>query len=106
MLIAFSCPTSGQITMFGDVAVRLLKLMGHSATIPGALAAEDVGPALKRLQAAIEADKPSSQSESAAPTEGDEPPVNLAVRAWPLIEMLKTAEKTESHVMWDQTHMI
>jgi len=32
--------------MFGDAAVRLLKLMGHSGTVPGALLAADVQTAL------------------------------------------------------------
>jgi hypothetical protein len=34
MLVTFSCPAYASITMFGDVAVRLLKLMGHSGTGP------------------------------------------------------------------------
>ena len=50
MLVTFSSPVSADITMFGDVALRLIKLMGHSGTIPGALAAEDVAPALQGTQ--------------------------------------------------------
>ena len=57
MLITFSCPAYANITMFGDAAVRLLKLMGHSDTVPGALLAPDVQAALERLEAAVEADK-------------------------------------------------
>ena len=57
MLITFSCPAYANITMFGDAAVRLLKLMGHSDTVPGALLAPDVQAALARLEAAVEADK-------------------------------------------------
>ena len=30
MLVTFSNRLSGDITMFGDIAVQLLKLMGHS----------------------------------------------------------------------------
>jgi hypothetical protein len=30
MLVTFSCPAYANITMFGDVAVHLLELMGHS----------------------------------------------------------------------------
>jgi hypothetical protein len=40
--------------MFGDVALHMLKLMGHSATVPGALLAEDISAALQRLEAAVE----------------------------------------------------
>jgi hypothetical protein len=57
MLVTFSCPAYADITMFGDVAVRMLKLMGHSGTVPGALLAEDVPAALERLRSAIEAEQ-------------------------------------------------
>ena len=42
MLITFSSSAYANITMFGAVALRLLKQMGHSATVPGALLAEDI----------------------------------------------------------------
>jgi len=32
--------------MFGDVALAMLKMMGHTATVPGAILAEDVPAAL------------------------------------------------------------
>ena len=57
MLVTFSCPAHADITMFGDVAIRLLELMGHSGTVPGALLAEDVAAALARLEAAVAADE-------------------------------------------------
>jgi hypothetical protein len=86
--------------MFGDVALRLLKLMGHSGTVPGALLAEDVPAALARLQAAIAAEK-SLPEVKTADAEDDEPAVTLPHRALPLIELLKAAAKAECDVMWD-----
>ncbi|MFY9974144.1 MAG: DUF1840 domain-containing protein, partial [Chromatiaceae bacterium] len=53
MLVTFKTEAYANITMFGEVAVTLLKLMGHSGTIPGALLAEDVPTALARLKAAV-----------------------------------------------------
>ena len=47
MLITFTCPVHADITMFGDVGAHLLKLMGHSGTVPGAIKAEDVYAALE-----------------------------------------------------------
>ena len=102
MLVTFSSPVYANITMFGDVALRLIKLMGHSGTIPGALAAEDVAPALQRLEAALQADKQSQAAEEESKQDEDgEPAVSLSLRAWPLIQLLKAAAKAESHVMWD-----
>lgn len=102
MLVTFSCPAYADITLFGDVAVSLLKLMGHSGTVPSALLAEDVPQALQHLQAGIEADKQMSQSQASARGDDDEPAVSLAKRALPIIELLKAAAKEECNVMWDK----
>jgi len=101
MLVTFSSSAYANITMFGDVALRLLKLMGHSATVPGALLAEDIPPALQRLEAAVEADKRSPEPEQAEEGEDGEVAVSLSHRALPLIELLKAAAKAKSNVMWD-----
>ena len=101
MLITFSSPAYANITMFGDVALHLLKLIGHSGTVPGALLAEDIPPALRRLEAAIEADKQSPEPEQSTVVEDDETAVSLSLRALPLIELLKAAAKEECNVMWD-----
>lgn len=101
MLVTFSCPAYADITMFGDVALRLLKMMGHSGTVPSALVAADVPAALERLQAAVEKERQSPEPQTPAQEEDDEPPVSLPHRALPLIELLKAAAKAECNVMWD-----
>jgi len=100
MLVTFTTSAYANITMFGDVALHLLKLMGHSATLPGALLAVDIPPALQRLEAAVEADKQSAEPEQSGAGEDDEA-VSLPHRALPLIELLKAAAKANSNVMWD-----
>jgi hypothetical protein len=104
MLITFSCPAYADITMFGDVAVRLIKLMGHSATVPGALRAEDVQVALERLEAAVHADEQSPAPEEQAESEDDERAVSLRHRALPVIALLKAAAKAKCNVMWDSNN--
>ena len=46
MLVTFTTNTYPDITMFGDFALTMLKMMGHSATVPGAILAPDVPEAL------------------------------------------------------------
>jgi len=104
MLVTFSCPAYADITMFGEAAVRLLNLMGHSGTVPSALLAENVQAALERMEAAVEADKQLSQPKESAEGENDEPAVTLSHRALPLIELLKAAAKAECNVMWDSSN--
>jgi Domain of unknown function (DUF1840) len=103
MLVTFTSPAYANITMFGDVALTMLKLMGHSATVPGALLAEDIPAALQKLEAAVAADR-LSPPEQPAEDEGGEVPVSLSHRALPLIELLKAAAKAKVNVMWDSNN--
>lgn len=98
MLVTFTCKAYADITMFGEVALGMLRMMGHSGTVPGALLAEDVPAALDRLKRAVEA--AADDAAGAACDEADEPPVSLAQRAWPLIELLSAAARERCDVMW------
>ena len=97
MLITFSTDNYGSITMFGDVGLAMLKMMGHSGTVPGAILAADVPVALSKLTAAIEAGTtPLAVTEKDA----EEEVVSMATRALPLIDLLVAAEKANANVMW------
>jgi hypothetical protein len=98
MLVTFSCSAYPDITMLGDVAVRLIKLMGHSGAVPSALLTEDVPAALARLDAGVAA----SELAPAAEQNDDEDAVSVAQRALPLIELLRAAAKATVNVMWDK----
>lgn len=97
MLVTFSTDAYADITMFGDVALALLKMMGHSGTVPSAILAADVPAALSRLTAGIETTK-------AAPPvvdeDEDEPQVSLSNRALPLINLFSAAAQEGCDVMW------
>ena len=99
MLVTFTTPAYADITTFGDVAQSLLRMMGHSATVPGAILAEDVPAARDRLKAALAAasEPPPSQS---ADADDDEPPVSMAHRALPVLELLDAAARDGQDVMW------
>ena len=108
MLVTFRSEAYSNITMFGDVAIKLLKMMGHSGTVPGAIMAEDVPAALERLKAAIEALKAAPKTDSAEQErdknweDDKERDVSLAHRALPLIKLLEASAKEECNVMWDK----
>ena len=97
MLVTFTTDAYADITMFGDLALAMLKMMGHSTTVPGAILAADVPAALSRLTAAIEAEKASPP---VVDKDTNEPAVSMAHRALPLIDLLAAAAKPESNVMW------
>ena len=102
MLVSFQSKNSAAFTMFGDVATQLIKLMGHSGTIPGAIAAEDVPAALARLRQALESAPPRATGTAVDDNEENEPKVSLPQRAVPLIAMLTNAIAAGSYVMWDK----
>lgn len=97
MLVTFTTDAYADITMFGDVALAMLKMMGHSATVPGAILAADVPEALSRLKAAVNAEKTSPP---VADKNTGEPEVSMANRGLPLINLLAAAAKKNSNVMW------
>lgn len=99
MLVTFSTDAYADITMFGDVAVTLLKMTGHSGTVPSAILAADVPAALSRLSAAIEAENKLPPVEEVNENEA-EPAVSLSNRALPLINLLNAAAEAGSDVMW------
>lgn len=100
MLVTFTSDTYGSITMFGDVGLSMLKMMGHSATVPGAILAADVPVALSKLTAAIDATKTQSPVTNKNAEEAEEADVSMTNRALPLIELLAAAVKEKSDVMW------
>lgn len=108
MLVTFSTKSHADITMFDYVAEALLRLMGQSGAVPGALLAEDVPSALERLKAAIA--EAGSEAGPTAPGAKEErqdeeapPPVSLRQRAYPLIGLLEAAARANADVTWAPT---
>jgi hypothetical protein len=102
MLVKFHSPAHADILMFGEVAVTLLRLMGNSGKIPGALMPEDIPEALANLQAAVAANPERPLNPQAEdPRNPEQPSVSLSRRALPLIGLLETALAREAHVIWE-----
>lgn len=99
MLVKFDSD-AGSLTMFGDVAVELLHMMGHSGTVPSALLAADIPAAVARLKAALAA-LPAPAAEAGEASD-QEPKVSLRLRAFPLIELFERAARQGADVLWDR----
>ncbi len=100
MLVTFTTDAYADITMFGDVALILLKMMGHSKTVPGAILAADVPMALNRLKTAIKNTENASTPVEQENEDEVERLVSIADRALPLINLLTAAAEAECNVMW------
>jgi hypothetical protein len=111
MIVKFTTQ-HGQLTLLGESAVTLLKLGGHSGTVPGAVLAADLPGFLQKLRAglATHGDEPSPAQPQQAPADDDDrdsdaqtpAPVTLRMRAAPFVEMIETAIARGSGLMWDR----
>jgi hypothetical protein len=99
MLITFKSSAYANITMFGDVGLKLLEMMGFGTAVPGAINVEDVPRALDNLKMALE--KTPQQVEAAGDADDDQPAVSLHTRAVPLVQLLQAAVEEETYVRWD-----
>jgi len=103
MLIKFKTTASyPDITMFGEVALKLLGMMGRSGKVPSALSAEDIPAALESLRKGVaDADAKLEDQPPHEEEEGEERRVSMHNRALPLIEMLEAAAREDVPVMWE-----
>ena len=92
--------------MTREIAVTLLKMAGHSGTVPSAILAADIPAALARLNQGLAVAEPDpavqKQAARAADDAGEPPPVGIRLRAFPLIQMLTAAAARGSDVTWEE----
>ena len=106
MPITFKSRHSPDILMLENVARELIRMMGHSGSLPGSWAPEDLPDALARLEQALAgvqgqtlaADRRAGDRDDDRPRET----VSAAHRALPLLEMLRRAIRDGDHVSWDK----
>ena len=99
MLITFKTSAYADITMFGDVGLKLLEMMNFGKAVPGAITDENVPQALINLQHGLA--KIPQQVEVAGAEDDDQPSTSMHTRALPLLELLKAAAVDNSLVRWE-----
>jgi hypothetical protein len=106
-LVIFRSKVAADITMFAENARRIFEIIGRPESARGVITAAQVPDALQRLTAAVEQEKKQLGAASTR-TENDEPEnkdvqargVTFAQRAFPLIEMLRAAQKKGADITW------
>ncbi len=109
MFVKFST-RYGQLLMQGEPAVLLIKLGGHSGTVPSAVLEADLPAFAARLRAGLdlhgdELSPAPLATEPVATRTDDEPrerPIKLHLRAVPLLDMIETALRQKSDLVWEQ----
>jgi hypothetical protein len=98
MFVKFSSEAYENITYFNDIAKRLLSLLGHSGSVPGALKASELPAALVRLQQGLEQDKKAHPASNNA--DDGEAEISLSTRAIPLIHLVQASIAQDCDVLW------
>ncbi len=111
MLVKFSTGF-GQLVMQGEPAVTLIRLGGHSGTVPSAVLAADLPGFLAKLRMGLElqgdqvSPPPPAKEPGGAWDDEEEPrerPIKLRLRAVPLLDMLETAIRQHSDLFWEKS---
>lgn len=110
MLFTFRSAAGADVIMFGDIAKKLVAILGKDpADAKGIVTVEQLPDAIARLRAAIDEDRARQAGHAQDEDEDEEPdpdrrgmaaPVSLAQRAWPLLEMLELSQKEGVPVVW------
>ena len=109
MLVTFRSPVAADVIMFGDAAKMLLEILGKDPEQKtGIILAENLPTAISRLQNAmshvntnVNGDVGAGEPKDEEP-QGLDAPVNLAQRAYPLLEMMERALKAKEPVTWGE----
>lgn len=109
MLVKFNSSVSGEMLMLADAAKRILAIIGKESTQRGVISSEQLADALARLRRAV-AEEKAEQRQAGTPDNGypdpddetaAEPPIGLARRAYPFIEMLEATQREDGFVLWE-----
>ena len=96
-MIIFKTKHHPDIEMFDGVALKLIKQMGHSETVPGALTEDELERAIQHLNHA------TSQPTTQASDNWDDDSISINHRAKPLLELLENAKQHQEHVIWEKS---
>lgn len=106
MLVTFKSKAAGEVLMYEAHAKPLLDLLGKSVE-RGVITAEETGDAIHRIEAEI-TERTRAEAAEREAADGDEQDdeaaraevVSFGTRAYPLLEMLRAANREQAFVIW------
>lgn len=105
-LVIFRSKAAADITMFAENARRIFEILGRPESPRGVITSEQAADALQRLNAAVDEEralhKPGpDRAEDNEPSQGGQARgITFSQRAFPLMEMLRAAQKKGADVTW------
>jgi Domain of unknown function (DUF1840) len=96
MLYKFKSKVAGDVIMLGPNGDQVLRIVGKEPAAKGIIEAPDLPRAIAALEAAVAADEAAAPAGEASQRER----VSLRQRAWPLVEMMKRAQRAGQAIVW------
>ena len=104
MLVTFKSKAAAEVLMYGVHAKPILDLLGKELE-RGVITADEAGDAIRRIESEIAVRHDQEQKAAKADNDDDAPDprganVSFGTRAYPLLEMLRAANREHQFVMW------
>ncbi|CAB3776890.1 hypothetical protein LMG28614_00305 [Paraburkholderia ultramafica] len=103
MLITFQSTASPDVVMLRDLAQYLLGLIGKRLDDRGVITHAELPGAIGRLEAAISDDAKTEATVEplhCSASNHSESRNRLSQRAWPFLDMMREARKSEADIIW------
>ena len=103
MIYRFKSKATGDLVMMGPVGDRILRLIGRDPAPQGIIEAAALPAAIAALERAVaeeaapQADADDGSGDGKA---GGADKVSLRQRAWPLLEMMRRAQREGHDIVW------
>ena len=103
MIYRFKSKADGDVIMMGPSGDTVLRIIGKEPARQGIIEARAIPAAMAALEQAI-ADEDDARREAGADAPGDGTgpgdKISLRQRAWPLLEMMKRAQRENVDIVW------
>ena len=103
MLYKFKSKAAGDVIMLGPNGDQVMRIIGKEPAAKGIIEVHDMPAAIAAIEAAIAAE--AARNEAPRDAEPNPPGpagdrVSLRQRAWPLVEMLRRAQRAGEPIVW------
>lgn len=99
MTYHFKCRAAGDVLMLQPAGEQLLRTIGKEPGATGIIEPAALPAAMKAIEQAILRDEQGGAG-PAGPEDDDASPVRLRQRAWPLLELMRAAERAHEVIVW------
>lgn len=104
MLYKFKSKAAGDVIMMSPNGDQVLRIIGKEPSPKGIIEVAEMPAAVQAIEAAIAADEAQArQADEEARANGEATPprgITLRQRAWPLVEMMKHAQREDRDIVW------